>query len=427
MTIKQIQLANTFDVWRIATNDLISVANDLTEGNLQTSGTVSLTNPSGFQENVSLNVKSGMIYGDGGLLSNVGKTASIVNNKLQNSSISITSTSGQVLLSSSTLNLGDSVYLNVANLSTNTNDTSVANIASANVVNVSHKIATYANTIAVSTQIRVNAVSDTVNAAFVLANSINTVAIAALNDIANNYSVDATIFGTANGAYNKANSANLLAFNTGIGSNAYASGVGANANLFASATIAGANAAIGAGANSYASDVGVSANAYASAVGVAANTVGSSAFSTANNALPNVASQAGVTLTGNLTVTKTYTDQYGKLRLQYSSTPASTSRILSKNDIANLVVMGTNTSSTQSNTYIPENTFAPGDMIRLYNPTSTAQTLNPNVMFVKVILSNSATANSMTGASRNVNANGVVSLYCVADNTFVLDGWAAAE
>jgi hypothetical protein len=92
-------------------------------------------------------------------------------------------------------------------------------------------------------------------------------------------------------AFDRANAANLLAFNTGIGANAFTSAtiagantaVGTAANNFASATIAGANTAVGAGANAYAnlvwsrsntyaSTVGTSANLYAAAVGTAANT-----------------------------------------------------------------------------------------------------------------------------------------------------------
>jgi hypothetical protein len=89
-------------------------------------------------------------------------------------------------------------------------------------------------------------------------------------------------------AFDQANAANLLAYNTGIGANAFASAtiagantaVGAGANAFASATIAGANTAVGAGANAFASAtiagantaVGAGANAYAALVGSAANT-----------------------------------------------------------------------------------------------------------------------------------------------------------
>ena len=72
-------------------------------------------------------------------------------------------------------------------------------------------------------------------------------------------------------SFDKANSANVLAFNTGTG-----------ANTFASATISGANSAVGTGAN----------------------TVGSAAFSKANNALANSSTvfAGDLTITGNLTV-----------------------------------------------------------------------------------------------------------------------------
>lgn len=65
-------------------------------------------------------------------------------------------------------------------------------------------------------------------------------------------------------AYDKANSANILAFNTGIG-----------ANAFAAATIAGANTAVGAGANAYAASI---ANTIAIAAYDKANTGGGGYF-----------------------------------------------------------------------------------------------------------------------------------------------------
>jgi hypothetical protein len=79
------------------------------------------------------------------------------------------------------------------------------------------------------------------DAAFDKANSANVIAVAAFN-AANNAVTDfSPAYNAANAAFNKANSANLLAYNTGIG-----------ANAFASATIAGANVAVGLGANTYA-------------------------------------------------------------------------------------------------------------------------------------------------------------------------------
>jgi len=87
----------------------------------------------------------------------------------------------------------------------------------------------------------------------------------------------------AKDAFDKANAANVLAFNTGIG-----------ANAFAAATIAGANVAVGTGANTYLLSVISGAN---TAVGTGANTVGSAAFNKANNALANT---SGVSFAGNL-------------------------------------------------------------------------------------------------------------------------------
>lgn len=101
---------------------------------------------------------------------------------------------------------------------------------------------------------------------------------------------------TANASFDKANSANLLAFNTGVGANAYASGVGSNANAFASATIAGANAAVGLGANLYAFAVGVGANSFARETITGANTAvggGANAFTSATIAGANTAVGGG--------------------------------------------------------------------------------------------------------------------------------------
>lgn len=113
---------------------------------------------------------------------------------------------------------------------------------------------------------------------------------------------------TAQQAFNKANSANVLAFNTGIGANAFAAAtiagsntaVGAGANAFASATISGANTAVGAGANAYLltvitganTAVGVGANAYSASI-VASAGAGANAFAAATISGANTAVGAG--------------------------------------------------------------------------------------------------------------------------------------
>ena len=113
-------------------------------------------------------------------------------------------------------------------------------------------------------------------------------------------------------AYDKANAANVLAFQTGIGANAFTSATIAGANAFTSATIAGANTAVGAGANAFTSAtiagantaVGTGANAFSSSTIAGANTISIAAFNKANNALANT---NGATFTGNLRITGTLT------------------------------------------------------------------------------------------------------------------------
>ena len=114
-------------------------------------------------------------------------------------------------------------------------------------------------------------------------------------------------------AYDKANSANLLAYNTGIGANAFTSAtiagantaVGTGANAFTSATVAGANTAVGIGANSYAATVGSSANSYLLAVIAGANTAvgtGANAFTSATVAGANTAVGAGANAFASATI-----------------------------------------------------------------------------------------------------------------------------
>jgi hypothetical protein len=76
-------------------------------------------------------------------------------------------------------------------------------------------------------------------------------------------------------AFDKANAANSLAYNTGIGANSYADSVGVAANSYADSVGAAGNTYaefVGAAANSYADSVGAAANSYADGVGTAANT-----------------------------------------------------------------------------------------------------------------------------------------------------------
>ena len=71
MAIPTVALTNTFDEWRIRTNQVINSLNTINEANAALTGSITITNPSRFNSNVSLNVSSGMIKGDGGLLTNL--------------------------------------------------------------------------------------------------------------------------------------------------------------------------------------------------------------------------------------------------------------------------------------------------------------------------------------------------------------------
>jgi hypothetical protein len=141
MAISIVTLADSFLTWLNKTNEVIAVVNKATEGQLNSTGTLTLTNASGVGGGITLNVHSGLIKGDGGLLSNVGAPGSIVNAKLANNFVRLISNSATLTISGGqNANLGATVYFNVGTLSNSIFDASSSNIASANSVNTSHSI-----------------------------------------------------------------------------------------------------------------------------------------------------------------------------------------------------------------------------------------------------------------------------------------------
>lgn len=503
--INQLQLANTFNEWRITTNDLIGISNDLKEGNLQTTGTITIDNLNGYQNNIGLNVSSGMIWGDGGMLSNTGSVGSIKNDRLQNNSIIINSNNPQVALSSNTVNLGQAVFLNVTNLATRVNDTSTANIASANAVNAVHVVATFANSIGNYSISRVNAVSDTVNSAYVLANTsaatLNTTgntltnttftAIAAYNFANTRFSANG---GTINGSVaisgdlivtGNASFVDTYVLNVSdpiiyIASNNYVydlvdigfvanyvntTGQNVHTGMIRDATtkewyvfqgydkepfnnhidttangfsLAMLNANLRT-SNIILSGLNVTtwiASAYNTANIAIANTnfvnaEASAAFATANIAIANVdyvnvatvaaftkanAALANTTGTfaGNLTVAGVITDRRGAdIRTRPITTPGG-AYVLSRGDLGNTI-------SITTTTYLPNATFTSGDMLTIFNNSNIPVTLVPNS---SVVLYRSNSNNDVTSTSRNLNAYAIATIYCVAANTFVIDGTA---
>jgi hypothetical protein len=163
-------------------------------------------------------------------------------------------------------------------------------------------------------------------------------------------------------AFDKANSANVLAYNTGIGANTYllatisgantAVGNGANAysnlittdaNTHLKSVIMGANTAVGTGANLFSiatisgantyllatiaganTAVGTGANTYLLATIAGANTITTAAFTKANSALANtsdVTFAGNMTITGNLTALSYNTSSDERLKYVINSAP----------------------------------------------------------------------------------------------------------
>lgn len=99
-------------------------------------------------------------------------------------------------------------------------------------------------------------------------------------------------------AYDKANSANLLAYNVGIGSNAWTNTVFDYANTSIAAANGWANT-VAAGANGWANAIGVTANSYADIVGVSANTYANNTFLKLTGGTIN----GDLAVSGNLVIT----------------------------------------------------------------------------------------------------------------------------
>lgn len=207
MAISLVTLLDTFLTWMNKTNETITVANLATEGQLNTSGTITITNAGGVGGGVSLNVASGLIKGDGGLLSNVALGTGVVTNvKLANDNIRLVSNSASLTIiaqgASGRANLGTTVYVTLP-VSNVVSDTSTTNVAAANTVNTVHSLAIAAFAAANS--------GTSAAAAYDKANAANVLAFNANANAAAGAVVAAYANTTSGAAFDKANAANVLA------------------------------------------------------------------------------------------------------------------------------------------------------------------------------------------------------------------------
>ena len=144
MTIANVALSDSFDLWRTRFNQTVIISNLITEGQANTTGTLTISNPSYINGNVSLNVSNGVIHVSG--------------NTFSSNAVPLISNSATLTISG-TGRLGTPVYFDIGTLSISVLDKSIANIASANSVNTAYNTAT--------------AAFDVANAAFAVANTGN--------------------------------------------------------------------------------------------------------------------------------------------------------------------------------------------------------------------------------------------------------------
>ena len=127
-----------------------------------------------------------------------------------------------------------------------------------------------------------------VNANFteVYSNISNLTATVAGIDLGQNTTIQSS-YNTANSAFDKANAANVLAYNVGVNANIYSNVVGASSNSYSNVVGSAGNSVatiIGTSGNSYTVSVGAAGNAYSQSIGAASNTWANGAYTLATGA-----------------------------------------------------------------------------------------------------------------------------------------------
>lgn len=289
---------------------------------------------------------------------------------------------------------------------------------------------------------------DTIRNAFIAANSNFTELYSNMTstsgaDATQNNTI-ARAFATANSGYDKANSANLLAYNVSVSANLYAAFVGTSGNAAISSvglsgntwanTVSGysntwANT-VGTAGNNYASILAAnnatSSNNWANTIGVSTNNWANIAFTTvsnaaqiyqtsnaaflkANNALPNTT----VTLAGNFTATGSIIDGIGPVRESYTTVVNSNVYVLSTQS----VIIANNANSIYINV-VDDNQFLltpnVGTTVDIYQLGSGNTCIKPNSSAVSINSSN----NWANIAGQYLTA----SLIKVRANTWILTG-----
>jgi len=209
MAFANISFTNTFADWLSRFNQILYVINAATEGNMNTSGSLTITNTTGLNGNVSLNVANGVIRGDGGLVSNI--RSDILT---QNSINVVSNTTHLNVYATNSGRLGSKIFIDTGILATSVANTGTNVIASANVVNTVHVIA-------IGNQVLANNAQNTAIAAFAQSNTVDTRSIAAYGAANTAQNTAILAYGVANTAQNTA----ILAY--GVANTAQNTAIGA--------------------------------------------------------------------------------------------------------------------------------------------------------------------------------------------------------
>ena len=201
---------STFFEWITRTNQLIVIANRLTEGQANSTGTLTLTNSGGVNGGVTLNVSSGLIKGDAGLATNLRSS------QLTTNTITLISNSATLTVSGGSSSLGKTIYLDIGTLSIDSGDISTVNIASANIVNVAHSTAVAAFDAANNAVTDYSPAYNQANTARTHANAAFAAANTAVTDYSPAYNQANTARTHANAAFAQGNTTAAYANSSGI-------------------------------------------------------------------------------------------------------------------------------------------------------------------------------------------------------------------
>jgi hypothetical protein len=211
MAFANISLVSTFTEWISRFNQVLTVVNTSIEGLMNTSGTITITNPTGLNGNVSLNVANGVIKGDAGLLSNV-RTSALSANSINVSS----NTAAIAIYKTNNGRLGSEIFVSM-NVSTSLADNSTANVASAQSTNTLNSLLVTSYGVANDAAIIASAAFVAANAAGVGASNIAIGAFSLANthtsQISNTSNIAVAAFAAANAAGPAASNTALGAFN----------------------------------------------------------------------------------------------------------------------------------------------------------------------------------------------------------------------